>query len=71
MWLVLVTGIWVLLNLYVCNSRHHLSYGGCLEVEGGILLELLCAVFFDSCAQRYAHKYEQFLHLCLGGTETV
>ena len=26
---------------------------------------MLCCVVYDSCAQRYAHKYERFLHLCL------
>jgi len=47
------------------SSRQHLSYGGCLEVEGNIIITALCCVMYDSCARRHEHKYERFLNLCL------
>ena len=33
--------------------------------KGNIVRTALCSVVYDSCAQRYAHKYEQFFNLCL------
>jgi len=32
---------------------------------GNIIRTAPCCVVYNSCAQRYAHKYEQFLYLCL------
>ena len=30
---------------------------------GNIIRTALCFVVYDTCAQQYAHKYEQFLNL--------
>ena len=38
-----------------------LSYGDCLEASWD--RSAVCRVVYDSCAQRYAHKCEQFFNL--------
>jgi len=30
-----------------------------------------CCVVYDICAQRYVHKYEQFVNLCFVGVRLV
>ena len=56
---------------------HHILLSNLTSVsgggKGGILSELLhaCCVVYDSCAQSYAHKYEQFLNSCLVGVRLV
>jgi len=47
------------------SHRQHLSCGGCLEVKWEYYQNccMLCCVW--QSANRYAHRYEQFLNLCL------
>ena len=47
------------------SNRQHLSHGGCLEERANIVTTAVCCVLYDSCAQRYAHKYQLFLNLHL------
>jgi len=34
------------------------------RLRGNIVRTVPCSVVYDSCAQWYAHKYEQLLNLC-------
>ena len=47
----------------LCHTSvlHHVV----LELVRSMSITALCCVLYDTCAQRYAHKYEQFLNLCL------
>jgi len=36
-----------------------------LQLSGAVKSTAQCRVMYDSCAQQYAHEYEQFLNLCL------
>jgi len=36
-----------------------------LQLSGAVKSTAQCCVMYDSCAQQYAHEYEQFLNLCL------
>ena len=48
------------------SSRRHLSYDGCLQDKRENCHNCFCCVVYDSCAQWYAHTYEQFLQLSVG-----
>jgi len=71
--LVLIANEWftdLSVPLPLSPDRQHLSYGGYLEAKGEYYQN--CSVMrcvYDSCAQRYAHRYEQFLNLCLFGLD--
>jgi len=44
-----------------------MEYGpDCLGIRRKIIRTVLCCVEYDSCAQSYAHTYEQFLKLSVG-----
>ena len=53
------------------SNRHHLSYVDCMEAKGKIIRSVLCCVVYDSCAQWYAHTYEQFLKVSVVGLGLV
>ena len=44
-------------------NRQHVSYDGCLQAKREDSQN--CVVYDTFCAQRYAHKCEHFLNLCL------
>jgi len=48
------------------SSRCHLSYDDCLQDKRENCHNCFCCVVYDSCAQWYAHTYEQFLQVNVG-----
>jgi len=48
------------------SSRHHVSNDDCLEDKRENIRTVLCCFVYDSCAQRYARTYEQFLDASIG-----